>query len=145
MGAVSAALAEGADFVYEDKTYKVHPCTYEVQAAFERYLEGYAIDTYYKLSRKMSVEDSDKMLAQLHRDISMGFYSFGSKAVREALDSKVHLRHMVFLMLKKNHPEVTVELVREMFDAQGDRLMLSVNLANADPNRQSPETKQPNG
>lgn len=139
MGQIANAIGEGADFTFKERSYKVSPCTYEVQGHFERYLESYAIDTYYKLARRLSPEEQDKALAQLHRDITSGRYSFGGQAVREALDSALHLQYMIFLMLKKQNPEVTPELVREMFREQREKLMIAVNLANADPNPQSSE------
>lgn len=140
MGSVANALAAGTQYTYKDVTYTLSPCTYEVQGVFERYLESYAVDSYYRLARRLSAEDQEKGLAALHRDITAGRYTFGGTAVREALDSPVHLRQMIFLMLKKNHPEITQELVREMFEVDGAKLMLAVNTANADPNRQTSVT-----
>lgn len=138
MAAVATAVGAGAEFTYKEKVYTVSACTYEVQAAFEKYLERYAIDTHYRMARMLSEDDSEKSLSNLQRDLASGAYNFGGDQVRKALDSLLHLRYMVYLVLKKNHPEISIEQVKEMFETNRDNLMLAVNRANADPNVQTP-------
>lgn len=142
MGQIADSLGVGPEFEYKGKTYNLHPLTYEVQGAFERYLEKQAIDTFYRLSSRLGDDDRKSMLASLHRDITNKYYTFGSGGVRQALEASVHLEHLIYLMIKKNHPEVAPELVTEMFkDAElRERIMVLSNSTSVDPNPPAPAT-----
>ena len=137
---IAAAIAEPALYSFEDKEYKVHPWTFEIQGKFERYMEKQAMDAYHRVASSLAPEDAEKALASVLRDIANGSYAFGSDNIGKALANPVHVRYLMFLCLKKNHPEGAVDqaLVRRMQDKDYRGIIRAMNLANTDPNLREP-------
>ncbi len=133
MGVTSQLLAQGSTFSYKDKEYTVSPNTLQVQGLFEQYLEDQAMEKYRRLAKKMSEAEAEASLKSVIRDAAVGHYTFGSPAVGDALQSPRHLKYLFFLCLKKNHPEVSRELVEEMAVSHYSQMVQAINRANADP------------
>lgn len=138
MGVTSAMVAEPITYTFEGKEYKLSPWTVEVMAAFERYLEKKAFETYEKIASKMPASIAEKALAQLMQDITTGVYTFGTSTVGKALETPEYVRYIFFLCLKKNHPEVDMDLVRKMADVDYNGMIQIMNMVNADPNLKKP-------
>jgi hypothetical protein len=136
MGALASSLATPWPFTTPDgKTLLVSPWKLRICAAFERYLEKYAYDGYYRAADKLSPADAEKLLAGIMRDVAAGQYSFGSELVGKALESPTHVRYMFFLCVKDNHPEAAWEQIEEIARANYGAIVRAMNLANLDPNR----------
>jgi hypothetical protein len=136
MGSLASSLATPWPYTTpEGKTLLVSPWKLKICAAFERYLEKYAIDGYYRTADRLSPADGEKVLSGLMRDIAAGKYSFGSDLVGQALESPTHVRYMFFLCVRDNHADVTWEQIEELARANYRPIVRAMNLANTDPNR----------
>ena len=134
MASLSQSLALGSEYVQGSKTYKLAPCTFEIQALFETYLERQDLEAYNRLKGRLDRDDREIMLAAIQHKAAMRTWTFGGRGAREALDQRPHLEYMLFLMISKNHPEVSLSDVREMFEKDAEGIMRAANRANADPN-----------
>ncbi len=135
MGAVAAALGQGATVELDGVEYTLSPWTFEIQGLFERYLERQAIDTYRRMSGVLTEDEAAKALSTVLQDIAMGVYTFGTQVVSKALEAPIHVTYMIFLMLKKTHSDITREDVRNLAKKHYKALLQAINQANADPNQ----------
>ena len=135
MGQIARALGLGSKFEHRGHTYTVAPWTYEVQGEMELYLEAEAVKALRRLRTAgvLSEEEFQTQLKETRRDIVNGEYTFGSESVARALTSLKHLKHLLFLQLRPNHPEMTPALASEIVDDAFEKAMEAVNQANADP------------
>ena len=141
MGEISRALAQGTEFTFDNRTYVLSPWTYEIQGKFERYIEGQAIDAARRLGARCTPEERKEMMAQVSRDVVAGLYTFGSSLVLESLQVPQHVQYLFFLGLKKNHPELTQEFAKKVFEADPALVYQKINEAAADPTTK-PEPKE---
>ena len=137
MGTVSSALGLGSQLEFRGKTYTLKPWTFKIQGLYEVFLQEESLRTCRKMRPFCTEEEYRELLIATRRDIDTGYYSFGQPAVEKSLSSLPHLNHLIYLMLKDNHPEVTADLVREMLEEKLTEVMDKMNEANADPNRQA--------
>ncbi len=144
MGTVAQLTAQPVPFTYKDVEYKLNPWTFEIQGLFERYLEKHIIDSFMRTSHILLAEYIDKTLAAIYRDIGAGVYTFGTETIGKALQAPPHMKYMFWLCLKKNHKEVTLELVYEMAkdSAVWERMVEAMTEANADPNAKAKVTSE---
>lgn len=133
MGKVSTALGLGTSLEYDGQTYNISPWTYRIQGEFEKYMERKAVETFKLLSECMTPEERAVELAALRREIVSGEYSFGSDTIARALNSVGHLTYLFYLMLKPNHPEMTVDKAGEIVSSNLGEMMDKIAEANADP------------
>lgn len=145
MGMVSAALGSPVDLVYDGKTYKLSPWSYDIQSSYERYLEGEAVAALKRLRPYLTEDEYREQLSETRRDVGAGLYTFGSDIVAKAIWAKPHFKHLVWLCLQKNHPEATKDLVSKMVDDQLDEVFAKMNEANADPSVPPTTTPTPAG
>lgn len=136
MASISSSLALGSEYTKDGKIYRLSPCTFEIQGLFETYLERQDLEAYNRLKGRLDREDREIMLAAIQHKAAMRTWTFGSKAAREALDQRPHLEYMIFLMISKNHPEISLQDVKDMFEIDGIGIMSAANRANTDPNSQ---------
>lgn len=140
MGKVAAALGLGTSFEVNGKTYSLSPWTYKIQGEFEKYLERKAVEAFQAVAPLMTPEERAHELKALRQEITGGEYSFGSDAVAKALNSVVHLTYLFYLMLRPNHPEMTLELAGELVSANMADAMAKIAEANADPSTATQES-----
>lgn len=138
MGVLAAMTAEPAAYRYREKEYKVSPWTVEVMAAFERHVEGKAMEAYEKVASRLQPAAAERALSTLMQDLTACAYTFGTPFMGKALQAPEHVEYMFFLCLKKNHPEVTRQLVKEMAKDDYDGIVKVMNVANQDPNSPAP-------
>jgi hypothetical protein len=143
MGAVSLALGQGTEFTFKDQTYKISPWTYKIQGQFETYLEKEAIQSAQRMGKLLGPDQAQALLNKVHDDIVKKKYTFGSALVAEALNTIAHQEYLFWLMLRINHPEVTLDLVREMFEADLEAMYRAMNEANADPQKTESPKESP--
>lgn len=140
MGAISESLGQGAEIVYQDKRYTLAPWDLFIQGAFEKYLEAEIVAGARRMAALLPPEEGSAVLARTAEKIGLKRYTFGTQEIGEALSSPIHMRYMFFLMLKKNHPEVTREIVDAMAKEMWLELIEASNRANGqDPNAGTPE------
>lgn len=132
---IAPYLAEPALWKWKEKEWRVHPWTFEIQAAFEKWLERHAIDSYRRVAQHLSQEEADKALSSLLRDIAAGALGFGGEFAQKTLSAPVHVKRMFFLCIRKNHTDATPELVEEMAKDDYGGMIQAMNLANTDPNK----------
>lgn len=138
MGVTADMLGEPALFEHEGQTYKVSPWNFDVQAAFERYLEKCAYDAYEKSKKFLSPEESDKTLQGVIRDVTLGKYTFGTEEISQALKVPKHVEYLFFLCLKQHHREVNLDFVKKLSRSRYYEMIAVMNLANSDPNLRKP-------
>lgn len=143
MGATADILGEPSLYSYKDKEYKVSPWTFEIQAAFERYLEKNAYDAYEKSKRYLTQDEAALVLQGIVRDIATGKYTFGTDEVSRALQAPIHVRYMFYLCLRIYDKSVTQELVKKMALDDYHGIIAAMNMANADPNQKEPAATEP--
>ena len=147
MGKVAAALGQGSTLEHGGKTYTLSPWTYKIQGEFERYLEDHLFQVYKRMSPYMTAEERKEELAKIRKEVTSGEYTFGSDLVARALSSLPHLTHLLYLMLRVNHPEVDKDLAAKIVDGQLEDVMAKMAEANADPStgaeEKTPETTSP--
>jgi len=142
MGATADILGEPSLYTFDGKEYKVSPWTFEIQAAFERYLEKQAYDAYEKSKRYLSQDEAASVLQGIIRDVALGKYTFGTDEVSRALSSPIHVRYMFYLCLRVYDRSVTHELVKKIALADYAGMIAAMNLANAGPNQRGPVEKE---
>lgn len=133
MGDVNRAIGGGSELEFEGKVYKLSPWTYKIQASYERYLEKEAFESLKRLKAYLTTEEYMSQLNRLQQDITVGVYSFGSDQVAKSFTSIPHIKQILFLMIKENHPEITKDLVDKIADKKFDEIMMKLGEANADP------------
>lgn len=140
MGATAKALGMGAQLEFEGKTYTLSGYTEGVKALYELYLERHAMSKARKLRDYVSPVDLAEKdpVDGARRDITIGFYSFGTKAFRDSLQSMTHLKTMILFQLQENHPEVTAAMVERMFEKALDDVIFAYQEADNDPNGKTP-------
>ena len=140
MGAISEALGQGADFEFQGKKYTLAPWGVQIQGLFEKYLEGEIVAGARRMAALLPPDEGTAVLARTAEKIGLKRYTFGTPEVGEALRSPVHMKYMFFLMLKKNHADVTRDLVDDMAKECWQDMMDASDRANGyDPNAQAPE------
>lgn len=130
MGQISNVLGLGSELEYKDKKYVLSPWTYLIQGQFERYLEFEAVKALNNMKAFLTEDEYRTELRQLRREITDKEYSFGSDRVAAALANPPHLRQLLFLMLKPNHPEVTLELAAEILVNELEHAYEAITAAN---------------
>lgn len=143
MGQIAKALGMGSEIRHNGRTYNVSPWTYKIQGEFERYLEGQAVQAVRRMRPHMNEYEWKEAMTQVQRDITTGVYTFGSEQVAQALQALPHMKHLFYLLLKENHPEVTPELAAEIVDSDTREAMARMAEANADPTSPTPEPDPP--
>ncbi len=133
MGQISQALGQGSQFTFKDKTYTLAPWTFGIQSQFERYLEDKAVRAAKRMSSLLTKQEYDDLMSRVVRDIASGVYTFGTEVVQQAMQSMENMQYMTFLQLRENHPEVKLDLVKEMFKEELDTILQKMNEANAEP------------
>lgn len=142
MGKVAAALGLGSSLTYKDKVYNISPWTYRIQGEFEKYLERTMMETYKLMAPYMSEQERKEELGKIRKEIVSGEYTFGSDTVAKALGSLPHLTYLLYLMMRVNHPEITVDLAGEIVQAQMGEVMDKMAEANADPSTTTQVVKE---
>lgn len=132
MGHIAAALGQGSQFTFRNKEYTLAPWTFGIQASFERFLEDKAVRAAKRMQALLSKQEYDDLMSRVVRDIASGVYTFGSEVVQQSLQSVDNIQYMTFLQLRENHPEVKLDLVKEMFKEEMDLVMQKMNEANAE-------------
>ena len=138
MGQIANALATPVSFQHAGKEWKLSPWDYGIQGKLERYLEQHAIKVAREMGQSLPESDADKLLRDTRRDIAHGMYTFGSDEVAQCLKAMPHLKHLTYLMLQVNHPEIEKREVEDMFRDSLDSVLGAVTQAISDPNRQAP-------
>lgn len=133
MGDVNRALGGGSEIEFEGKVYTLSPWTYEVQAAYERYIEREAVNALKRMKPLLTDEDYQEQLNKIQQDITIGLYTFGSEKVARSLLAKPHLKYLYYLLLRGNHPDVQMDLVGRLIDKKWEEAMEKMAEANADP------------
>lgn len=132
MGQVSSALGLGSQIDYKGETYQLSPWTYKIQGQFEKYLQEHAMKSAKELGKFLDPKEAKDLLYQTKRDIDCGDYSFGGELLARAVSSVQHLPYLTWLMIRENHKEVKLELVKEMFKEDFERILDKVNEANTE-------------
>ncbi len=143
MGDVSSALGMGTLLQFEDKTYTVSPWSYKIQGAYELYLWHQAKLALQDMRGWLVPEDYQFLLSDLHKRKTAGEFTFGSDTVAKSLLCLPHVKYLLYLQLKDNHPEATQELAGKMVDAKLKDVMEALAEANADPTKASKEAQTP--
>lgn len=138
MSSIAAALGVGPTFDYQGTAYRLSPWTYKIQAEFERYLEDQALRTVKRMRPYCNDVEYRDLLSAVSRDIASGYYNFGGEAVNRAMGTITHLKTLLLLCLKPNHPTISPEIVDGIVQEKLDEVMAKMSEANADPNRTAP-------
>lgn len=143
MGETARALGLSSVLEFEGKKYKVGPgVRFEVQAAFEQWLEGRAKAAVNRMRRGMSPEEYQEARNQLVADIAAGTYSYGSPSSVKAISVPLGQKEMLYLILAAEKQdegcEVTRELVDRIFEQAMDEVLALLQEMNTDPNLTAP-------
>jgi hypothetical protein len=142
MGEISRALGQGSSLEFNGQTYPLAPLEYDIQAAFEIWLEGRAWAGYYRSARFLKPDDQVQLMKETARDIAGCVYSFGAEISGKALQGPPGQKYMLFLLMKKAQlptgPDVTEKLIDEIWQSKWLEAMAHVDALINDPNSPAP-------
>ncbi len=144
MGAYAKALGSSSEIEHKGQTYKVGPATQDVKAMFEAWMEKQAFDALRAAKAKGNLSDDEyrEERTALLRDIGskkLTFHSAYMAGVMATLDGQ---KAFCLLMIKQNHPDVSMQLVDSIFEEKLDEIIDSIDAHMADdPNGQAPASK----
>lgn len=138
-------------FEFEGKVYGVTPePTFEVEAAFQVWLEREAYLAVYRHKGTMGPDDYEAQLRGWRHDLAAKEYAYGGAVACRALQSEPGWKEMAFLLMKHaeehgGQPEpVTRELIERVAkDPAKARELLAVVWGVKDPNPKGPTETQP--
>lgn len=133
MGQIAKALGLGSEFEFQGQTYRLSPWSFKIQSEFELYLEGQAVKAVHRMRPHLSDEEYREQLDSVRRDIVRGEYTFGSESVAKAYTATPHMKYLLFLMLRDNHPDIKKDLVDQIVEERFEEAIAAMALANADP------------
>lgn len=135
---LSKLLATPSPFVYKGETYLVPPWNYDIQAAFEKYFQGFAWTNLRKQINNFSDNEYAEEKSSLRRDIDSGKYDFGGPIVNSALDNIKHQKELIYLgfLYANKGKMIARELVTEIYENEEDKneLLRIVQEVNTPPN-----------
>jgi hypothetical protein len=146
---ISQALGQGFEYRVPDTetVYRLAPWTFEIRGYFEQYVQRAVLEAANLLDRSNPAA-ADAARARIVADIGLGLYAWGSDNISKALDARQHIQYIIYLQIKKNHPEVTLDLVKKLYLADLRGLSQAALLANGipiDPEKKEEEGEEGNG
>lgn len=128
---------------WNGSTYKLSPMGKKIiQAQFELWMESRALIKAKALAATMPVAEAAQFLQDVRYDIGAGVYSFVGGQSGKALQTQPGQVQLVYLLIKDNHPEFTLDMAQQMSDDKLDEIMAKIDQAGkqeeGDPNAQPP-------
>lgn len=115
MATIADLLGLGGSITHEGKRYELRKPTLAEEARFSRRLEDRAKDAVLR-DTKLSEEDADRLYRAVMRDIAAGYWEVDSAGYVEALRTPDGMGYMLYLVLSRDHPEVTEAVARRMIE-----------------------------
>ncbi len=139
MAGVADTLGVGPEFVFEGKTYRVAPRTFEHEALFEHRVKAWALDDIRRA--ELTPIEYKMMMDGWRHDCASGTYTFGMPVSVAAMFSPRGQKHLVFLALNQYTPSVDMHLVDRLW-ADDNKWAELVDILGAlnDPNRARPQS-----
>ncbi len=98
------------------REWKVSSIEKRVKAQFEQWVRLGARRAIQEADEEVGTEEAAAMRSTYQADWGAGFYTWTGRHCRRALADIPGIRHLMYLLIKRCHPEVTEELVSQMSD-----------------------------
>lgn len=144
MSELSRALGTPEQIEYKGKQYQLSALEIEVVAMFEQWLKRRALESLRQMKSMMSDEEYKEQFANVIRDAAAGTYSLFSSVGQKSLQSIDGVKQMVYLRLKRHHPECDEEFVDNMLADKFDEILVTMKAMDSDPNRKAPANQPGN-
>ncbi len=92
-----------------EKTYTFSPLTLKRKAAFERWMEGRAVQAAQKMREHLPPEEYTMLLAKVSRDIADGHYGFGGPAFLKLMGTLDGQAQLLFVLAADNDADLKAE------------------------------------
>lgn len=137
--------AEGCDrkgCACPTKVYKLSPFTLEIQALWTQYLKNRAWAELQAMKGLMTPEEYRDARADLINQFATDQYGLMSaNSIRAATQAFGEgLRHLMFLRMKPNHPEVDEKTIWDVIERQAEEIKFLMDSQDAVPNSTPPQT-----
>lgn len=143
MGEAAQATGAPRPVRYNGETYQLAPLSIPDLGLFEVWLEDRA---YRKVERQRDRLDPvtyQERIDAVTRAVGADQFAYGSEAYGEAVRSEAGARHLFYLALRLNHPDMTEELAAKIWDSDVAANAAKTKAQNADPNSPAPAETTP--
>lgn len=105
----------GEKLFIDDEEYTVPTCENGIKAQFEDWVRGNTLREIARIDRTDS-EEADRMRSAYNGDVGAGYYTWDGKHVRRARLDWPGYMHLLYLLLRRCHPNITKEKVGELME-----------------------------
>ncbi len=96
------------------RDWKVSSLELRIKAQFEQHTRSLAMRTIKEIEDELGPEEGSSARSQYIADRAAGHYNWDGRFVRSALDDLPGIQYLLFLLLRRCQPEVTVELASKI-------------------------------
>ncbi|MDE2103623.1 MAG: hypothetical protein KGL39_40670 [Patescibacteria group bacterium] len=97
------------------KEWKFSSLEARIKAQFEQWVRSGARIAIKEAELEGDMEEADKLRRAYQADLGAGHYKWDGRNVRSARGDIPGLKHLIFLLLRRCHPEITEETVDQIF------------------------------
>lgn len=120
------------------KEWTMSSCELRIKAQFEEKVRGDARKMISEIANTGDVEEASLMRSVYMADYGAGHYSWDGKYIRSARGDMPGMRYLTFLLLRRCHPEITLEIATKI--VQENPLEVGMGIAWALGNSQAPSS-----
>lgn len=116
----STPRSSGEDLWALDRWWKVSSCENRIKAQFEQYVRRGAKESIKDATAEGDLEEASQLRSSYQLDLSAGEYSWQDsmkmgKAVRKSLIGIAGTSHLLYLLLRRCHPEITETIAFDIY------------------------------
>jgi hypothetical protein len=141
---MAEVLGVGPEFVFQGKTYRIHPRTFEHEALFQQKVKQWALEEIQRFERIMSPLQYKLQNDGWRHDCASRLYEFEMPICQMATVSEPGAKYLAYLALAQGDKTVTPQLVDEVWKDSAKWNELNEKMTGLNnPNRRSPATGSP--
>lgn len=106
----------GEPLVALNEDWTVAPCEQRIKAQFEQHTRARALRVIYTLESEAGSEEADRMRSVFLADRMAGHYDWDGKHCRELRTTQAGFVHLLFLLLRRCHPQMTEDKARAILE-----------------------------
>lgn len=116
------------------KTWTVSSCENRIKAQFEQWVRQGAEQAIREAGREGRIDDADNLRQAYLDGMGARSYTWNGKAVRAARKDEPGIIQLLFLLLRRCHPDITYDVARAIFydNTEGAAAAYAWSLGNSD-------------
>lgn len=114
------------------KKWRVSKCENRIKAQFEQWLRGNAEDAIDEVETR-NPDRARQMRSNYLADRAAGRYNWNGSAVRESLADYSGLSYLLYLLLRRCHPEMTPAMAMKIFNESEGSASVAMGWAMGNP------------